>query len=69
LVAIKFFLNSIIMVTKPELDRAMAELWSRMENSQAENNRVQMEAIRAQMAQDHQMFMEQLQGHRVQLDQ
>jgi hypothetical protein len=48
------------MVTKQELDCPIEDMWLRVESCQAEHNRVQMEAIRVQMAQNRQMFMKQL---------
>jgi hypothetical protein len=60
------------MVTKAELDRAMAEMNSRLEASQVDTHcrlDLAVEAIRIQMTQDRQMFLEQLQGHRAQIDQ
>jgi Retrotransposon gag protein len=60
------------MVTKAQLDRAIADMGVRIESSQTEILRrldMAMEATRLQMDQDRQMFLEQLQGHRVQVDQ
>jgi hypothetical protein len=60
------------MVTKTDLDRVMAEMASRLEASQVNTRHhldMAMEATRIQMAQDRQMFLEHLQGHRAQIDQ
>jgi hypothetical protein len=60
------------MVTKAELDRTMAEMWACIESSQADTTHrldMAMEETRVQMVHDRQMFLDQLQGHRLQVDQ